>query len=197
VVAFGLTGAPGTFQGAMNMTLHPLLRRCVIVFFDDILVYSKTLEEHLQHLRQVFQLLAQDQWHIKLSKCKFGQTSIAYLGHIIGENGVATDPAKIVAVASWPTPSNIKELRSFLGFAGFYRRFVQHFAIIAKPLTALLKKHSLFQWTPIHDTAFMTLKNALCTAPILKLPDFTRQFCIETDASHNGSVQSSCKMDNP
>jgi hypothetical protein len=186
VVAFGLTGAPGTFQGAMNMTLHPLLRRCVIVFFDDILVYSKTWEEHLQHLRQVFQLLARDQWHIKLSKCKFGQTSIAYLGHVISENGVATDPAKIAAVVSWPTPSNIKELRSFLGFAGFYRRFVQHFAIIAKPLTALLKKHSLFQWTSIHDTAFMTLKNALCAAPILKLPDFTRQFCIETDASNNG-----------
>lgn len=117
---------------------------------------------------------------------QFGQISISYLGHVISENGVATDPAKIAAVVSWPTPSNVKELRSFLGFSGFYRRFVKHYAIIAKPLTTLLKKHSLFHWTSVHETAFSTLKHSLCAAPILKLPDFTRQFCIETDASHNG-----------
>jgi hypothetical protein len=144
VVAFGLTGAPGTFQGAMNTTLHPVLRRCAIVFFDDILVYSQTMEEHNEHLRHVFQLLSKDQWHIKLSKCKFAQTSISYLGHIISDQGVATDPSKIDAVLSWPTPACVKELRSFLGFTGFYRKFVKHYAIIAKPLTTLLKKHSLF-----------------------------------------------------
>jgi hypothetical protein len=186
VVAFGLSGAPGTFQGAMNTTLHPLLRCCVIVFFDDILVYSKTLEEHMHHLRQVFQLLAKDHWHIKLSKCKFAQTSISYFGHVISASGVAIDPSKIEAVASWPTPTNVKALRSFLGFTGFYRRFVKHYAIITKPLTALLKKHALFQWTSKHDTAFNTLKKNLCSAPLLKLPDFSKQFCIETDASHQG-----------
>lgn len=136
VVAFGLTGAPGTFQGAMNTTLQPLLRRRAIVFFDDILIYSKTMEDRLDHLRKVLSLLAKDQWHIKLSKCKFAQTSIAYLGHIISESGVATDPAKIDAVVSWPTSTNVKELRSFLGFTGFYRRFVKHYAIVAGHLSS-------------------------------------------------------------
>lgn len=186
VIAFGLSGAPGTFQGAMNSTLKPCLRRCAIVFFDDILIYSKTLEEHMEHLRQVLSLLDQDEWHIKLSKCKFAHTEISYLGHIISSQGVATDPAKIQAVASWPTPTNVKELRSFLGFAGFYQRFVRHYAVIAKPLTALLQKNSLFLWSSEHDTAFSTLKTCLYSAPVLALPNFSRQFCIETDASHYG-----------
>lgn len=186
VVAFGLSGAPGTFQGAMNQTLKPLLRRCAIVFFDDILIYSKSFEEHIEHLRQVFALLAKDQWHIKLSKCNFARSEISYLGHVISERGVATDPAKIEAVVSWPTPTNVKELRNFLGFAGFYRRFVRHYAIVSKPLTALLKKHCLFLWTSEQETAFTTLKKCPCSTPILTLPDFTKPFCIETDASNMG-----------
>lgn len=115
VMAFGLTGAPGTFQGAMNTTLAPGLRRFVIVFFDDILVYSRTYSEHLEHLAQVFQWLAADQWRLKLSKCKFAQRSISYLGHIISEQGIATDPSKIQAIVDWPVPSSVKELRGFLG----------------------------------------------------------------------------------
>lgn len=186
VVAFGLTGAPGTFQGAMNTTLKPLLRKCAIVFFDDILIYSKTFEEHLEHLTQVFTLLAKDQWHIKLSKCKFAQQQIVYLGHVISEHGVATDPTKLEAVSSWPVPTSAKDLRSFLGFSGFYRRFIRNYAVIAKPLTVLLKKNSLFVWTSEHDTAFQSLKTSLCSAPILALPDFSKQFCIETDASKYG-----------
>jgi len=106
------------------------------------------------------------------------------LGHVISSKGMATDLAKIEAVVSWPTLTTVKELRSFLGFAGFYRRFVCHYAVISKPLTTLLKKHSLFVWSSEHETAFQTLKKCLCSAPILALPDFTRQFCIETDASH-------------
>ena len=110
MVAFGLSGAPGTFQGAMNSTLAPLLRRCVLVFFDDILVYSATFEEHLEHLKAVFQLLEQDKWQVKLSKCSFAKNNISYLGHVISEHGVATDPAKVEAIVQWPIPSNVKEL---------------------------------------------------------------------------------------
>jgi len=127
VMAFGSFGGPATFQKAMNTTLHPLLHKCVLVFFDDILVYSQSYEEHLDHLRLVLQLLAQDQWKVKLSKCVFAQRRIAYLGHIISGQGVATDPAKIEAVMNWPTPMDVKQLRSFLGLAGYYRKFVKHF----------------------------------------------------------------------
>uniref|UniRef100_A0A0A8ZHA2 Reverse transcriptase domain-containing protein n=1 Tax=Arundo donax TaxID=35708 RepID=A0A0A8ZHA2_ARUDO len=183
VMAFGLTGAPNTFQNAMNSSLAPLLRKCVLVFFDDILVYSRTYEDHIMHLRLVLELLAKDHWKVKLSKRSFAQRSIAYLGHVISAQGVGTDPNKISAIVNWPTPTNVKELRSFLGLAGYYRKFVRHFAIISKPLTNLLKKHCLFVWTADHEDAFQTLKSALCQAPVLALPDFSKQFCIETDAS--------------
>lgn len=121
VMSFGLCGAPASFQGAMNSTLQHLLCVCVLVFFDDILVYSKTFTEHVQHLRAVLQLLAADQWHVKLSKCSFAQREIAYLGHVISAEGISTDQSKVSAVVNWPSPSNVKELRSFLGLAGYYR----------------------------------------------------------------------------
>jgi hypothetical protein len=151
VVPFGLSGAPGTFQGAMNITLQPLLRKCVIVFFDDILVYSSSYTEQLDHLQQVLTLLAKDQWVVKFKKCQFAKQEIQYLGHILSSQGVHTDPEKVQAVLQWPPPTNVRELRGFLGLAGFYRKFVWHFAIIAKPLTNLLKKHSLFIWTSEHQ----------------------------------------------
>ncbi|WVZ77708.1 hypothetical protein U9M48_025546 [Paspalum notatum var. saurae] len=157
VMSFGLCGAPRTFQGAMNVTLQPLLRRCVVVFFDDILVYSKSFEEHLVHLRQVFNLLAQDKWQVKMTKCTFAQRQIAYLGHILSQERISTDPGKISAISEWPVPANSKELRSFLGLAGYYWKFVRHFAIVSKPLTELLKKNSLFVWTADHQSAFDTL----------------------------------------
>jgi hypothetical protein len=144
VMSFGLTGAPNTFQGVMNTTLKPLLRKCIIVFFDDILVYSSFFEQHLVHLRQVFDLLAKDQWLIKLSKCKFAQESISYLGHVISSQGVGTDPSKIESIQQWPQPTDAKQLRSFLGLVGYYHKFVQHFAVLARPLNDLLKKGSLF-----------------------------------------------------
>lgn len=185
-MAFGLTGAPNTFQGAMNTTLHPVLRKCALVFFDDILVYSRTLEEHVQHLRQVFTLLAHDQWKVKMSKCRFAQQSISYLGHIVSHQGVSTDPSKIDSIKQWPQPQNIKELRSFLGLAGYYRKFVQGFAVIARPLSDLLKKGMPFVWTPVHQLAFEALKNALMEAPVLALPDFGKPFQLQTDASDSG-----------
>lgn len=182
VTAFGLCGAPGTFQGAMNTILAPLLRKCFLVFFDDILVYSESFEQHLVHLKRVFDLLLQDGWKVKASKCSFAKQEISYLGHIISGQGVSTDPRKISAVMDWPQHVNIKELRSFLGLAGHYRRFVKNFAILAKPLTNLLKKASLFVWTHNHDVTFLTLKQALNSAPVLVVPDFSKQFCIDTSS---------------
>jgi hypothetical protein len=172
VMPFGLCGAPGTFQGAMNSSLAPLLRKCVVVFFDDILVYSKSFQEHLDHLAQVLTILQKEQWFVKMTKCKFAQNSISYLGHIVSASGVATDPHKVDAVVNWPVPMNVKELRSFLGLAGYYRRFVKHFALIAKPLTELLKKGVLFIWTQDHELSFDTLKTSISSAPVLALPDF-------------------------
>jgi hypothetical protein len=186
VMAFGLTGAPATFQRAMNTTLSPLLRRCVLVFFDDILIYSASFEEHLQHVRQVLELLVRDKWQVKWSKCSFAQSQLTYLGHVIFAAGVAIDPAKIEVVAQWVTPKNVKELRSFLGLAGYYRRFVRHFGLLAKPLTTLLKKGNLFIWTPSHEASFVALKEALISAPVLALPNFSLPFSLETDASQLG-----------
>jgi hypothetical protein len=186
VMAFGLSGAPTTFLKAMNTTLHPVLRKCVLVFFDDILIYSHSFAEHVQHVRLVLELLAKDQWQVKLSKCLFAQRQLRYLGHIISEQGVATDPVKVEAVLSWPAPVSVKELRSFLGLAGYYRRFVRHFSLIAKPLTDLLKKGSIFAWTDQHQQSFEALKQAITSAPVLVLPDFAQPFVLETDASGTG-----------
>jgi hypothetical protein len=186
VVPFSATGAPATFQGAMNSTLAPVLRKCALVFFDDILVYSASYADHIQHLRQVLTLLAQEQWVVKLKKCSFAKQEIRYLGHILSSAGVHTDPDKVTAVLHWPPPANVRELRGFLGLAGFYRKFVRHFAIIAKPLTQLLKKHQLFVWTHEHQQAFAALQQALCSAPVLGIPNFSRQFAIETDACQTG-----------
>jgi hypothetical protein len=134
----------------------------------------------------VFQLLQKEQWRVKRPKCSFAKTEIAYLGYVISAAGVSTSPEKVKAVVDWPVPQNAKELRSFLGLASYYRKFVQHFGIISKPLTELLKKNTMFIWISDHDVAFQTLKTALVTAPVLTLPDFSLQFCIETDASDYG-----------
>lgn len=170
----------------MNTTLHPYLRKFVLIFFDDILIYSRTYEEHVVHIKLVFELLARDQWKIKLSKCSFARRQIEYLGHVISEKGVGTDPGKVAAISDWPTPTNAKELRSFLGLAGYYRKFVKHFGVISRPLTDLLKKHTVFIWTSEHDSSFNALKVALTQAPVLALPDFSKQFAVETDASALG-----------
>jgi hypothetical protein len=185
-MSFGLTGAPNTFQGAMNTTLKPLLRICVIVFFDDILIYSASFEQHLQHIQQVLELLSRDQWLLKLSKCRFAQQSIAYLGHVISAEGVATDPSKVDTIKQWPRPVDVKELCSFLGLVGYYRKFVRNFTVIARPLHDLLRKGTVFVWTPSHQSAFDALKTALISAPVLALPDFSKEFQIQTDASDRG-----------
>nr|AAL82656.1 retrotransposon protein, putative, unclassified [Oryza sativa Japonica Group]AAM18147.1 Putative gag-pol polyprotein [Oryza sativa Japonica Group] len=185
VIPFGLTNALATFQSLMNDVLRPFLRRFVLVFFDDILVYSPTWTSHLQHLRTVFTALWAAQLFVKHTKCSFGDPSVAYLGHIISQHGFAMDAAKIQAVAEWPRPRSPKELRGFLGLASYYRKFIQDFGSVAAPLTQLLRKDS-FAWAPATDDAFQRLKLALTTTPVLSLPDFNRPFVVECDASGTG-----------
>lgn len=170
----------------MNHILAPLLRKCAVVFIDDILIYSKTQEEHLQHVKMVFDLLREHQFKVRLSKCSFAQQQLKYLGHVISGEGVATDPSKIKDVQQWSTPTSVKELRGFLGLAGYYRRFVNHFGMIAKPLTELLKKGQLFVWTEQQEQAFQSLKKALTSALALALPNFDGPFVVETDAYDKG-----------
>lgn len=181
VMPFSLTSAPATFQYTMNTILGPYLRKFVMVFLDDILIYSPNLEYHLIHLGTVLTKLREHKFFVKLSKCTFAQHSLEYLGHIISDQGVATDPSKTEAMLHWPRPTNVTELRGFLGLTGYYRRFIRHYGIIAKPLTSLLKKHS-FQWTEQSDDAFSKLKTAMAQAPVLALPDFSDTLTVETDA---------------
>uniref|UniRef100_A0A0A9D1W1 Reverse transcriptase domain-containing protein n=1 Tax=Arundo donax TaxID=35708 RepID=A0A0A9D1W1_ARUDO len=186
VMPFGLTNAPATFQAVMNDIFADLNRKCVLVFVDDILVYSKTLEEHLQHLQAVFDILAANQFYVKASKCSFAQQKLEYLGHIISIEGVATNPSKIQVIQQWPIPQNAKQLRGFLGLAGYYRKFIKHYGIMSKSLTDLLKKNCIFHWSQVEQQAFNAIKQALTSAPVLKLPDFSKEFVIETDASAVG-----------
>jgi hypothetical protein len=181
VMPFGLTNAPATFQCAMNSILAPFLRKFVMVFLDDILVYSGSWAEHLHHLRLVFDILREHKFFLKRSKCAFGKTELSYLGHIISQQGVAADPSKTEAMQKWPTPSSVSELRGFLGLTGYYRRFVKNYGIIAKPLTTLLQQ-KFFRWTAEAETAFSTLKQAMVTTPVLALPHFSEPFEVETDA---------------
>jgi len=185
VMPFGLTNAPSTFQALMNEVLHPFLRRCVHVFFDDILIYSKTWAEHLQHMRVVFTVLCEHSLVLKRSKCLFAQRNVAYLGHMIIGAGVAMDELKIEAVKAWPIPKTIRAPRGFLGLMGYYRCFIHNYGIIAAPLTALLKKEA-FCWSDDATAAFDALKAALTSAPVLQLPDFGSEFVVDYDASGSG-----------
>ena len=185
VMPFGLATAPGTFQCVMNFLFAGPNRKFVRVFMDDILIFSFTLEEHLEHLQSVFDILKENQLCVKESKCVFAQNSLEYLGHIISDQGVATDPVKTEAMLKWPVPTNVTELRGFLGLTGYYRKFVRNYGMLARPLTSLLKKQS-FVWIEAAQQAFQLLKQAMVNTPVLALPDFNKTFTVEIDACNTG-----------
>ncbi|KAK9225705.1 hypothetical protein WN943_010749 [Citrus x changshan-huyou] len=181
VMPFGLTNTPAIFQSLINNLSRPYLRR-FILFFYDILVYFRTWEDHISHLRQVLEILSTNSLFAKESKCQFRVLQVEYLGHIISEKGVAIDPAKIQTVIYWPTPTTTKEFHGFLGLAGYYRKFSRNFKCIAAPLTRLLTKDS-FHWNKDAIVAFNQLKTALTSPHVLRLPNFSQRFVIEYDAS--------------
>lgn len=184
VMPFGLTNAPATFQNLMNNIFFKYLDKFVVVYLDDILIYSKNVEEHAQHLAEVFQKLSDNQLYIKISKCEFGKSQMSFLGHMISSSGLAPEQDKIKAVNDWPIPlMNISDVRGFLGLTGYYRRFIKDYAKIALPLTEVLKKDAPLIWTVSMSESAQKLKRALTEAPVLRLPDLTLSFTLTTDAS--------------
>jgi hypothetical protein len=158
----------------------------VVVFIDDILVYSRSAEEHEQHLRVVLVKLRSHQLYVKFRKCEFWLQKVSFLGHVLTAEGVAVDPEKVAAVSEWKQPTSVSEIRSFLGLAGYYRRFIEGFSRIARPMTELLKKDKKFVWTEACERSFRELKERLTTAPVLVLPDIHKDFVMFCDASRQG-----------
>lgn len=183
VLPFGLTNAPATFMRLMNEILQPYLDVFVIVFLDDILIYSKTEEQHVHHVTKVLEILREHKLYAKLSKCAFFQKSITFLGHRFSEDGIHVDEEKIKAVRQWPVPKNVKAIRSFVGLCSYYRKFVKGFSSLAAPLTELTKEAVRFEWGVKQQRAFEDLKRAVSSAPVLALPDPTQPYIVSTDAS--------------
>jgi hypothetical protein len=186
VMSFGLTNAPAYFMYLMNSVFMPELDKFVVVFIDDILIYSKNKEDHANHLHIVLQRLRDHRLYAKFSKCEFWLDSVKFLGHTISSKGISVDPTKVQEVMDWKPPTSVHQIRSFLGLAGYYRRFIPDFSKIAKPMTELLKKEVKYQWDDKCDEAFHTLRKLLTTAPVLAQPDNTQPFDVYCDASGTG-----------
>ncbi|GJR86877.1 putative reverse transcriptase domain-containing protein [Tanacetum coccineum] len=186
VMSFGLTNAPAVFMDLVNRVCKPYLDKFVIVFIDDILIYSKNKQEHEEHLKIILELLKKEELYAKFSKCEFWIPKVQFLGHVIDNKGIHVDPAKIESVKDWASPKTPTEIRQFLGLAGYYRRFIEGFSKIAKPMTKLTQKKVKFEWGDKQEAAFQLLKQKLCSAPILALPEGSEDFIVYCDASIKG-----------
>jgi hypothetical protein len=186
VMPFSLTNALSYFMNMMNKVFMEFLNKFVVVFIDDILIYSKSNEEHETHLRAILEKLREHKLYAKFSKCEFWLSEVGFLGHIVTKDGIAVDPTKVTVVTEWEPPKNVGEVRSFLGLAEYYRRFIENFSKIAKPITELLKKEKMFEWTEGCENSFQELKKILVSAPILCLPDLEKEFQVYCDASCQG-----------
>ncbi|GJW43499.1 putative reverse transcriptase domain-containing protein [Tanacetum coccineum] len=186
VMPFGLTNAPAVFMDLMNRVCKPYLDKFVIVFIDDILIYSKNKQEHEEHLKLILELLKKEELYAKFSKCKFWIPNVQFLGHVIDSQGIHVDPVKIESIKDWASPKSPTEIRQFLGLAGYYQRFIKGFSKIAKPMTKLTQKKVKFEWGDKQETAFQLLKQKLCSAPILALPEGSEDFIVYYDASIKG-----------
>ena len=186
VMAFGLTNAPAAFMDLMNRVFRPYVDQFFVVFIDDILVYSKDREIHDTHLRVVLETLRKEHLYAKLSKCEFWMNEVSFLGHIVSKEGIRVDPKKIEVVVEWKPPRNVTEVRSFLGLARYYRRFVKGFSMTAAPMTRLLQKNVKYEWSEKCQRSFDKLKAFLTEAPVLTQPTCGREYVIFSDASLNG-----------
>ena len=183
---YGLSNAPATFSRDIGIVLSGLTYAECLCYFDDVIIFSKTMSEHCMRLTSVLNRFRQHNLRVKASKCSFGADKVVYLGHTVSHEGIHTDPRKIQVIKALPPPSNLENLHSFLGLAGYYRKFIPDFATVSAPLTALTKKGVKFLWNDQHQNAFQTLKQHLCSAPVLAYPDFDRPFLLQTDASDVG-----------
>ncbi|GBG87409.1 hypothetical protein CBR_g45466 [Chara braunii] len=186
VMPFGLTNAPATFQCLMDKVLRHQLNRFVVVYLDDILIFSKSMEEHVKHLEEVLQVLKEAQLHLNLEKYEFGRDSVIYLGHRLSANGLESEATKVEVIRKWPQPANVRELRSFLGLASYYRKFVPKFSVIAHPLSRLTSKNVAYAWCEKCETAFQALKEALVNHLVLRIADPNLTFVVTTDAGQFG-----------
>jgi hypothetical protein len=183
VMSFGLTNAPAYFMYLMNKVFMEHLDKFVVVFIDDILVLSKTEEEHEKHLRLILEKLRSNKLYAKFSKCEFWLTKVAFLGYVISARGVSVDPGKVKDVLNWMPPTTTSEIQSFLGLAGYYCRFIKDLSKIAKPMMKLVERNKAFEWIAECQASFEELRKRLTSAPVLVLLDLTKKFDIYCDAS--------------
>ena len=186
VMPFGVTNAPALFMDYMNKIFRPFLDKFVVVFIDDILIYSKTHEDHVQYLRTVLGILMEEKLYAKLSKCEFWMREVQFLGHVISSLGILVDPTKVDVVLQWERPKSVKKITSFVGLAGYYKRFIEGFSKIVAPLTHLTRKDQPFAWTYKCEESFQELKKRFTSAPVLVIPDTSKSFEVYCDASYQG-----------
>jgi hypothetical protein len=183
VMPFGLTNAPSVFQALMNDVFSDLLDIVCVIYLDDILIFSKTLEEHHGHVTEVLRRLTTNSLYAKLEKCIFHVHSVDFLGYIVSDEGLSMDPKRVESIANWKAPSSVKEVQIFLGFANFYRSFIEGYSRVCLPITNLLKKDQVFSWTKDCQNSFDLLKKNFSSAPLLVHADSSLPFLLETDAS--------------